>query len=546
MSGYLTRDERIELSALGYVLIAITIGIAAGRIAVVLSNERDTAFLSANDRSRWCTVAALVEDGTFAIDRQVNIRDKSGRRHPWASIDRVRHSGPDGLMHDYSSKPPLFTTIVAAVYWAVQQATQMTLTDQPIYLTRIMLALVNLPMLLVFLIAVWRSILDCFAPDSAKLFGLSVACCGTALLPMTISLNNHLPAAMSTAVVMCVYLSTAGKTQLKFVATSYFVAGLAAAFAVANELPSLAMLAIWTLLFYRQHALATTVVFLPAVLLVTIAFFVTNLLAHQSLRPPYMHRGDGAIIGELKTNSESGVPTAAEVSQWLGNQPVSAVKATAGIELLSTSSSDRWIIQTPDGNVRYALVRSSEDSVTMELSADPKQWNVHYWDHWYDYPGSYWTAPRKGVDRGEASRLKYFFNLTVGYYGLFSLTPVWLLVPIGLALRLSDSEGRYRFYLAAGIAAVSLICIAFYVSRPMIDRNYGGVSSSFRWLLWLTPLWIWAMMPAVTEAMINKWLRPVALVLLATSLFSVATALDNPWQHPWLYRYLNFLGWLEV
>jgi len=69
-------------------LIAISLAIVAGRIASVTSAEGDTAFLSANDRSRWATVAALVDYGTYEIDRLTAIKDKSGRRRPWQTIDR--------------------------------------------------------------------------------------------------------------------------------------------------------------------------------------------------------------------------------------------------------------------------------------------------------------------------------------------------------------------------------------------------------------------------------------------------------------------------
>ena len=117
-------------------LILVAITVAAGRIASVTSKEGDTAFLSANDRSRWCTVAALVEDGTYEIDRLISIRNDKGRR-PWYTIDMVRHRGADGEFHHYSSKPPLFPTLVAGVYAVVGKASGMTLTDQPIYLTRI-------------------------------------------------------------------------------------------------------------------------------------------------------------------------------------------------------------------------------------------------------------------------------------------------------------------------------------------------------------------------------------------------------------------------
>lgn len=532
-------EERSELTLLAYTIMAIVIGIAAGRIAVVTGKEGDTAFLSANDRSRWCTVAALVEDGTYAIDRQIAITDPSGRRRPWSTIDRVQHTGADGKMHDYSSKPPLFSTMVACVYWAVNRVSGMTLTDQPIYVARIVVALVNLPMMLVMLLAVWRTVIDSYVTDSAKLIALSIAGFGTALLPMTISLNNHLPAAMATAVTLRIYLRVAGMLQMKHIATSYFVAGLASAFTVANELPAAAMLVAWTLLFFRQHVHATLMLFVPGVLMVAFAFSLTNHIAHQSFRPPYMHRSDGAVIGTLQAET----PSIENVQAWLKQQ--TEVVGAVEVELLPSYIPNRWIIQTQDGNRRFALVRRADLAAQAPASDSSKQvWEVRHWDHWYDYPKSYWTTPRSGVDRGEESRLRYLFHTTIGHYGIFSLTPIWILMPIGLVMRIRESQGRYRFLLAVAIVSVSLICYAFYLSRPLIDRNFGGVSSSFRWLLWFTPLWIWGMMPALSKAMASKRRRYLVLAALVASIFSASTALDNPWQHPWIYQYAKFLGWM--
>jgi hypothetical protein len=81
--------------------------------------------------------------------------------------------------------------------------------------------------------------------------------------------------------------------------------------------------------------------------------------------------------------------------------------------------------------------------------------------------------------------------------------------------------------------------------RPEIDRNYGGVSICFRWMLWFTPLWLFAVAPAVNYA--GTWLngRIFLMVLLAMSVFSVAASLDSPWQSPWIYRFWMFLGWIE-
>ena len=81
-------------------------------------------FLSANDRSRWATVRALVEHGTYAIDEVI-------REPGWDTIDMVKHVGPDGQEHLYSSKPPLFATILAGPYWLIHRITGATLGDHP-------------------------------------------------------------------------------------------------------------------------------------------------------------------------------------------------------------------------------------------------------------------------------------------------------------------------------------------------------------------------------------------------------------------------------
>ena len=49
-------------------------------------------FLSANDRSRWCTIRALVDEGTYAIDRIVTDPEDHAR---WQTIDMVKHANSD-------------------------------------------------------------------------------------------------------------------------------------------------------------------------------------------------------------------------------------------------------------------------------------------------------------------------------------------------------------------------------------------------------------------------------------------------------------------
>lgn len=175
-------------------------------------------------------------------------------------------------------------------------------------------------------------------------------------------------------------------------------------------------------------------------------------------------------------------------------------------------------------------------------------------DNWYDYSfelpngkelTSYWRSPQ-GVDRGEASAVTYAWHALLGHHGIFSLTPAWLLVVPGLAV-LADRRRRTAAgdrSLALAIAAVSVAVVAFYLARPPIDRNYGGVSSGFRWVFWLVPLWTMAAVPAADRLAGSRLGRGVAALLLGLSAVSVAFPTWTPWAHPWIWQWLTHAGWL--
>jgi len=94
---------------------------------------------------------------------------------------------------------------------------------------------------------------------------------------------------------------------------------------------------------------------------------------------------------------------------------------------------------------------------------------------------------------------------------------------------------------AALVGGVSLICIAFYLFRPLTERNYGGMTSGFRWVFWLAPLWLLSMLPAVDYLSKRRWTRVVALVFLAFSVLSASYPAWNPWTHPWIMDYVKYL-----
>jgi hypothetical protein len=94
------------------------------------------------------------------------------------------------------------------------------------------------------------------------------------------------------------------------------------------------------------------------------------------------------------------------------------------------------------------------------------------------------------------------------------------------------------------IATVSLVCLAFYIARPQVDRNYGGMTSGLRWMFWFAPLWLVALLPAADRLATSRIGRGVGLVLLALSVMSVSYPTWNPWTHPWLWNLFTYFGWM--
>jgi hypothetical protein len=202
------------------------------------------------------------------------------------------------------------------------------------------------------------------------------------------------------------------------------------------------------------------------------------------------------------------------------------------VEVRPSDEANRWVAEA--GEQKFALLKSGE------------AWQLNHWDDWYEYAGTYWKdGVRRGVDRGEPSRLVYFIQMTIGHHGIFSLTPIWLLVPFGLLAGLRWGSPSFRRFAFSALIA-TLVCVLFYVNRPLVDRNYGGVSVCFRWLLWFAPLWLVVIGPVMDWFETSGRRRAILLAMLSISVFSMSTALATPWQSPWLYRFWHFLGWINV
>ncbi len=155
---------------------------------------------------------------------------------------------------------------------------------------------------------------------------------------------------------------------------------------------------------------------------------------------------------------------------------------------------------------------------------------------------SYWMNPR-GLDRNLDGPFMYFVHCTIGHHGIFSLSPIFLLSLVAWCRRdwWRANGARCFKWLSLGLTVGVL---GFYLSRTK-NYNYGGNTFGLRWIIWLSPLWIVAMVPALQVAVKSKRGLATTLVLLVVSVFSAQASAKNPWGESWLFHRLSIAGWID-
>jgi hypothetical protein len=176
---------------------------------------------------------------------------------------------------------------------------------------------------------------------------------------------------------------------------------------------------------------------------------------------------------------------------------------------------------------------------------------------------SYWMHPR-GLDANRDGFWTYLLHCTLGHHGLLSLSPVFLFTLLGWTTlvrqgthetnrttghTLRDIHDAMRPIHWVGLS-LSLIVFAFFMTRTN-NYNYGGISIGLRWMLWLIPFWLLAIVPALDRVeqtagrSAKVSLQSFAWLALAVSAFSAWYPLDNPWQQPWLFTLMEQAGWID-
>jgi len=244
-------------------------------------------FLSANDRSRWCTIRALVDDGTYAIDQIVTDPQEYPR---WGTIDMVKHDR-SGEPHLYSSKPTLLPTLLSGEYWLLQMCTGWTLSQQPFEVVRAMLLCTNVTSLVLMFLLLACLLEKYGRSDWGRMLVMATATLGTFLTTFAVTLNNHLIAAV--CVMVALFAAAAIWYEGRRAWWWFALAGFFAALAVAIELPVVILLVFLGLALLWKVPQRTLAFGLPAVVVVVVAAAGTNYFAHGTLLPPYAYRTAG-------------------------------------------------------------------------------------------------------------------------------------------------------------------------------------------------------------------------------------------------------------
>lgn len=447
-----------------------------------------TPMHSSNDKSRWATVRALVDEGTYVI----GTRTFPDARNPKAFADAGIVAEPQYKSLDivlrpltpeeqaaggvqkkefYSSKPPLFATMLAGEYWLLKKLFGWSIVKDRWLVIPAILLTVNVVPFAVYLVLLGRLIDATGKTDFGKLLAFTTAAFGTFLLTFAGTLNNHLPGTFCVLFAAYPLLKAAAEgrdmTPVGY-ATCGFFAGLAATF----ELPAAAFLAGVGVPLLVARSRSAVLFFVPAAVVPVAALFACNYAALGSLLPAYSEFGgpwynfEGSHWSKLGTPAAKGIDFAADP------------KSVYAFHLLFGHHG--WFSLTPVWLI--ALVGLA--TLAIRSAADVKKLAQP------SGKGSAWTPP------------------------LF----------------------------AAMTLAVSVVLVGFFVYKT---NNYGGNTSGPRWLFWLTPLWVLAIPPAADRLAASRAGRGLAAVLLGLSVLSAFYPAWNPWRPPWVMQLMEFTGWLR-
>jgi hypothetical protein len=444
-----------------------------------------TPMFSSNDKSRWATVRALVDEGTYVIGRRENFRDTEPPFKDTGIIFEDGYGSLDKVMNPetgvfFSRKPPLYPTLLALQYRLLKELLGWSIDRDRWWVVCTILLTVNALPFALYLLLLARLIEDYGTTDFGRLFVFATAAFATFYTTFSVTLNNHTPAMV--CVLLAVYPLLRRFTpplpphSRRERGIDFAVSGFFAGLAVTFELPAAAFAAGLAVPLLIARTTQTLAFFLPAFLLPIAALLVCNYAALGTLIPAY------AEFGGPWYNFPG--------SHW------------AKLELAQQGIPQRGI----------------------DFAMEPK--HVYLFHMLFGHHGWFsltpvWLLALGGLvgaaARGWPDVRRVFASATDG--------PVW----------------TFRLLLAMTLV-VSIVVFAFFTYKT---NNYGGFTSGLRWVFWLTPLWLLATLPAADWVSRSRFGRGLAVLLLGFAVLSVFYPAWNPWRPPWILQLAELQGWVQ-
>jgi hypothetical protein len=243
---------------------------------------------SVNDQSRWATIRALVDTGSYSIGYREEYADGTHRDFgiislkDWESADVVMHPQTKRF---YSSKPTLLPTVLAGEYWLLRNIFGLNFRRDRLFIARTILFTINLVPFVIYLIVLARIVDRLGSTDWGRLFVFATAGFGTFVSGFMGGLNNHTVAATGGlfAVYQCLRIHLDDDRR----PWRFGLAGLLGGWTLCNDLPA-AALAAGVVVWLARLSVRDTVRFtIPAMALPIAAYFLTQYLAVGTIEPTY-------------------------------------------------------------------------------------------------------------------------------------------------------------------------------------------------------------------------------------------------------------------
>jgi hypothetical protein len=483
----LTRAQSEPRRLTAQLIIITAVSLALGHAL------RQPTQMGANDISRWCTVWSLLERGTYVIDDcpwQLETQDKV-LREPKGGIGSL--SGK----HFYSSKPALLPTLIAGVLYPARMLTGVPL-DRVVLQERQ---------------ERWTQKADPSLPNKVK--GVLETPKDPAKWPAYLFYFKPIVVLLNVVPYgLFLVLFVRWLEQLAPGDWTWFFCLLAAAFGT-YLLPFTQTL--------NNHTVAAWSV-----------FFATY---------AFLRIWDDGILSAWRFAAAGFFAAFAAANE---------LPALAMLPLLFCLLFIRYPRETlfyfiPGALIPIAAFMACQHAVFGELKLAYESFGTDE----YLYEGSLWKTPLDldAFNDHPEPYAHYFFHMTFGHHGVFSLTPIFLFSMWGI-FRLIKSGGQITAVFdpkAAGIVALAyvttiltIVLLAFYTWNPKA-RNYGGSTQGLRWLFWMIPLWLFMLPKGIEPGETRTWLRRLAVLALGVSVMSVGYAIRNPWSHPWILDALEHL-----